>query len=1337
MKTIAYTSVLSLLPVLAAAQISSQRTTSPLPDPARLQALSIQLAAGQQASRTAALQWAAQRALPVQGQGWALKGLTSGEPEYVSHDNTAAAGVVRANVLAAAPYGLTGNGVRIGMWESGRPLVGHIESPTLIWQEQNSPFGLRNHANHVAGTLAGLGLNQAARGMAPGATVFGWDSFDDLAEMAASASLGPGVGVTLSNHSYSQLKGWRNYPADRAVTGPSGRFGWHWSGPGFNLGECTLFSLYGADAAATDDLCALLPHYLPFRSAGNERNDGPPADGQFWIIQGGQWTQLNYIPASHPPGDGAAGNGLGWDTMSSEASAKNVIAVGAYDPATRAMAPFSSYGPADDGRIKPDLVAPGVGLTSAVATQGAYGPMSGTSMATPVAAGSAALLQELARERFGAEMRASMLKGLLLHTADDILVKGPDYLSGFGLLNVQRAADLMIQQADHPHAPVLVNDVLTEGTTRQFHIIVPAGGVPELRATLCWTDPAGTAQNSLDSPVRSLVNDLDILITGPHTDSPVLAFKRPFAPDPANPRQPAPRARNSRDNTEQVLVENPEPGAYTVTLSHTGPITAPLGGNSQAFSLVMSGHQVANALDFWPDLPRLVRLVQRPTDPLASFDMHIANRTSGTLNLAILANAVADGISAIFVKTDPVLHPGAENTIRVSVTQTGAQYPPGVYQRTVRVQQIGSTIIHEIPVILEIPAATPSLTQQFPGAHDAACDLAYSQLSLKYHSGDGGQPGHYEPFFRRLAAWERRLPHAPVSPLVFPAAEAAAGIELAAGYFVRLHGMFYNKMWVSPNGYITFAAADDTAAPTLQAHFAVPRLSAFFRDLDPAAGGTVSVEQIPQGGVVVTWAGVPSQGGTDSHTFQVQFDQYGNIRITWLELGGASGIAGLSAGIVPLPFAESNLSRVQHNPRANWPEEESAGDLDRTQLILMPHGENGAEGYEPFLRHGVVTLPAPIPAGPPLVKDANGNSQVALTRPVPAFGGMADSMGIAANGQIFLKSGGEPIAAAMPVSLQSNASPSSRFQELPDRFVVTWAFEEEGQSPVFVSQAEWYYDGRVRLTFIGGPHAGGAYFSPPPLGGPGLPPFFDCDISDYPPPPLPEVNVFTLNGHMAEGDAAQRARLRVTRTGFTDDALFTGLSALTSSTASAGDYTGLVSPIIIPAGAAETDIFLDAVPDTLTEGPESLTLRLITMGTVANGPQNEARFTILDKPVDAWLHQHGMTRTHLALDADKDGRSNFEEYATGSDPLVPGLSGSPESSLTRQAATTTLHASAPLNPDASDVSAILQYSTNLAQWTDGPPLAFPENGGLRAEASLTLTGSPSRLFTRVRFRLVP
>ena len=107
------------------------------------------------------------------------------------------------------------------------------------------------------------------------------------------------------------------------------------------------------------------------------------------------------------------------------------------------VSPFSSWGPTDDGRIKPDLAANGEDVFSSLSgSTDAYGSFSGTSMSGPNACGSASLLIELhGRLRPGQAMRASTLKGLLIQTADDIGVPGPDYQNGWGLLNVKKAAD--------------------------------------------------------------------------------------------------------------------------------------------------------------------------------------------------------------------------------------------------------------------------------------------------------------------------------------------------------------------------------------------------------------------------------------------------------------------------------------------------------------------------------------------------------------------------------------------------------------------------------------------------------------------------------------------------------------------------------------------------------------------------------------------------------------------------------------------------------------------------------------------------------------------------------
>ena len=122
--------------------------------------------------------------------------------------------------------------------------------------------------------------------------------------------------------------------------------------------------------------------------------------------------------------------------------------------------------------------------------------MSGTSMSSPNACGSAALLIQLYSRLFsGDAMRASTLKGLMLHTADDLGNPGPDYKFGWGLVNVRKAADHLIYHFNYPSRNRLVEDELSDSVaTRSYSF--EWDGASALKATLSWTDPAGVATDT-------------------------------------------------------------------------------------------------------------------------------------------------------------------------------------------------------------------------------------------------------------------------------------------------------------------------------------------------------------------------------------------------------------------------------------------------------------------------------------------------------------------------------------------------------------------------------------------------------------------------------------------------------------------------------------------------------------------------------------------------------------------------------------------------------------------------------------------------------------------------
>ncbi|MFC4994119.1 S8 family serine peptidase [Rubritalea tangerina] len=517
-----------------------------------------------------------------EGMEYQLMGMHEGAPLYRSTKNVNASITVNAT-NARNTYQLNGAGVSSAIWDSNAARTSHNEFSGRV-TTNDSATTLSYHHTHVSGTILGNGSNSLALGLAPAATLLSHDWNNDLAEIASIAAASPNDNdkITTSNHSYGPIAGW-------VYANFTGYTGWHWVSS--SNSEHTLFGQYNQNVWNLDNICSAAPYYTSFWAAGNDRTDGPQNGEICFIWLGGnQWSVANYSNAVHPPRE----RDLQYDTIAGEAVAKNVITVGAtYDGVSNAtrsvnqanISTFSSWGPTDDGRIKPDIVANGVSLTSADSgSNGSYRSLSGTSMASPSAMGAALLIQQHYSNLFpNQRMRASSLKGLLIHTADDLGNPGPDYQYGWGLVNTVKALQILDTQANNPNFHSLTENTLSNESpefTRDFHW---DGTSQTLRITLCWTDPVPpTPISGLDNPQLSLVNDLDIRLITPSGDT-----IYPWILNPSSPSTPATNGDNYRDNVEQIILSLPVKGLYQLQITHKGSLL----GGQQHFSLIMQGHR--------------------------------------------------------------------------------------------------------------------------------------------------------------------------------------------------------------------------------------------------------------------------------------------------------------------------------------------------------------------------------------------------------------------------------------------------------------------------------------------------------------------------------------------------------------------------------------------------------------------------------------------------------------------------------------------------------------------------------------------------------------------------
>jgi len=500
---------------------------------------------------------------------------------YITNNLDAADTVSTEKVWPGGSAGLDldGSGMTVGEWDGGK-IYAHTDFIGRLTQMDNAT-DVSGHSTHVAGTLigAGDGLEPRSRGMAYAAHLNAWDWNSDTAEMAAAAA----GGLLVSNHSYGIAAGWIYL----------GGTEWWWIGGAADTDiEDPYFGYYDAQSQLWDQIAFDAPYYLIVKASGNDRSETGPAytdpnnlEPYTIVDQDGAPLSISTLPRT---ADCAP---AGYDCLPTNSVAKNVLTVGAVDdvpggystlagPSQVLMSPFSSWGPTDDGRIKPDVVGNGIFLISAWHQSPFYAAAAGTSMAAPNVTGSLLLLQEHYENIHGVDsfMRSATLKALAIHTADESGADdGPDYAFGWGLLNTRMAAKVISEDGGGDHQ--IIEASLANGAEDSYQFSVSTAD-SVLSATLVWMDPPGTPVDlALDAPDPMLVNDLDLRITrGPST-------YMPWVLNPAVPSAAATTGDNNLDNVEQVEVNGGGTGTYTIRVNHKGTL---LNSVNQNYSLIIS-----------------------------------------------------------------------------------------------------------------------------------------------------------------------------------------------------------------------------------------------------------------------------------------------------------------------------------------------------------------------------------------------------------------------------------------------------------------------------------------------------------------------------------------------------------------------------------------------------------------------------------------------------------------------------------------------------------------------------------------------------------------------------
>ena len=271
---------------------------------------------------------------------------------------------------------------------------------------------------------------------------------------------------------------------------------------------------YGADALAYDASTGTNPSLVHVFSAGNA-GDKVSTNGPFVGIQGYS------------------------NVTGSFKMAKNILVVGSVDSFYN-ISLLSSKGPSYDGRVTPQL--------------GAFG-LDGSSGAAAIVSGTALLLQQAYKDANNDQLPSSaLIRSILLNTADDTGPTGIDFQSGYGNLNAGNAINALVSKWYR-------SGIVAEGQKERFQLDIPPN-VNRLKITICWNDVPGKPNDR-----KSLVNDIDMRLISDLTGSAWQPWVLNSYPHLDSLAQLPTRKKDSINNTEQITIDQPASGPYTIEIT--------------------------------------------------------------------------------------------------------------------------------------------------------------------------------------------------------------------------------------------------------------------------------------------------------------------------------------------------------------------------------------------------------------------------------------------------------------------------------------------------------------------------------------------------------------------------------------------------------------------------------------------------------------------------------------------------------------------------------------------------------------------------------------------------